>query len=103
MGSLRSAFIPPPGCRLVVVDYSQLEIVILAHLICALFGPDDPLVVKVRRKEDIHGPLARRVFGELAGNQVVANASAGEWIGPRAEDFAPNAFKTEKPLKALRN
>jgi DNA polymerase-1 len=90
MGELRSAFIPPPGHRLVVVDYSQLEIVILAHLIALLFGPDDPLVVRVRAKGDIHGPLARRVFGELAGDALVAAAADGD-------------FKTVKALKDLRN
>ena len=74
MGQLRAAFIPPVGCRLVIVDYAQLEIVILAHLIAALFGPEDPLVQKVRRKEDIHGPLARRMFGELAGDPMVSGA-----------------------------
>ena len=42
MGQLRAALIPPVGCRLVIVDYAQLEIVILAHLIAALFGPEDP-------------------------------------------------------------
>lgn len=90
MGQLRSAFIAPEGCRLVVVDYSQLEIVILAHLIAALFGPDDPLVIKARAKEDIHGPLARRVFGELAGDPTVALAPVGD-------------FKTVGRLKVLRN
>lgn len=106
MGGLRAAFIPPPGYRLVVVDYSQLEIVILAHLIAGLFGDDDPLVQKVRRKEDIHGPLARRVFGELAGDHAVAMASAGEWdgLGPDGKpQYRPNDFKTVGKLKALRN
>lgn len=90
MGGLRDAFIAPAGCRLVVVDYSQLEIVLLAHLIAVRFGPDDPLVRAVRAKRDIHGPLARRVFGELAGDLEVATAPV-------------EAFKTEKSLKVLRN
>jgi DNA polymerase-1 len=90
MAGLRSAFIPPPGCRMVVVDYSQLEIVLLAHLIATLFGPDDPLVQKVRNKEDIHGPLGRFVFGELAGDKEVAAAPVGD-------------FKKVPRLKLLRN
>jgi DNA polymerase-1 len=90
MALLRSAFVPPPGYRLVVVDYSQLEIVILAHLIAVLFGADDPLVQKVRAREDIHGPLARFVFGELAGDREVAAALVAD-------------FKVAKRLKMLRN
>lgn len=90
MAMLRSAFVPPPGHRMLVVDYSQLEIVLMAHIIAALFGPDDPLVQKVRRKEDIHGPLARRVFGELAGDEEIAAAAVGD-------------FKKIPRLKQLRN
>ena len=30
---LRGAFIAPPGCKLVVADYGQIELVVLAHLI----------------------------------------------------------------------
>lgn len=63
---IRRAFIAPPGHKLIVVDYSQLEIVLLAHIIAHLFGPDDPLVQKVRAGKDIHGPLAQFAFGELA-------------------------------------
>lgn len=90
MARLRSCFVAPPGMRLVVVDYSQLEIVILAHLIALLFGADDPLVQKVRAKDDIHGPFARYAFGELAGNPEVALAAVGD-------------FKVKPHLKLLRN
>lgn len=90
MAMLRSAFVPPPGHRMVVVDYSQLEIVLLAHLIAALFGSDDPLVQMVRAKKDIHGPVARRVFGELAGDAAVASAEIAD-------------FKKVPHLKLLRN
>lgn len=90
MAALRSAFIPPPRHRMIVVDYSQLEVVILSHLIAVLFGPDDPLVKKVRAKEDIHGPLARFVFGELAGDAEVIAAAIPD-------------FKKVPRLKLLRN
>jgi DNA polymerase-1 len=64
---IRRAFVVPPGKKLVVVDYSQLEVVLLAHCIAKLFGgDDDSLVKKVRAGQDIHGPLARLAFGELA-------------------------------------
>lgn len=70
---MRSAFVPPPGCRLVVVDYSQLEVVILGHLISLLFGPSDPLVMKLQSGEDIHGPAGRYIFGDLAGDPMISD------------------------------
>ena len=87
---MRAAFVPPPGCRLVVVDYSQLEVVILGHLIAVLYGADDPLVQKLRLGQDIHGPLARHIFGELAGDKTVAAAPDSD-------------FKIIPALKALRD
>jgi DNA polymerase I len=69
---MRAAFVPPPGMSLVVIDYSQLEVVILAHLIALIFGEDDPLVEKVRSGADIHGPAARYIFGDLAGDAEVS-------------------------------
>lgn len=87
---VKRAFVPPPGCRLVVVDYSQLEIVILAHLIALLYGENDPLVQRVRAGKDIHGPLARTIFGELGGDELAKNAADGD-------------FKKHPVLKMLRN
>lgn len=69
---MRRAFVAPPGHRLIVVDYSQLEVVILAHLIAVLFGDDDALVKAVRANADIHAIGAHRIFGELAGDPEVA-------------------------------
>lgn len=68
---MRRAFVPPPGKRLIVIDYAQLEVVIIAHLIATLFGEDDPLVQRVRANKDVHGPLAHYIFGELMGDEAV--------------------------------
>lgn len=87
---VKRAFVAPPGMKLIVVDYSQLEIVILAHLIAVLFGDNDQLVQRVRAGKDIHGPLARTVFGELGGDPRVAAAADGD-------------FKKDPVLKMLRN
>ncbi len=87
---MRAAFVAPPGMRLIVVDYSQLEVVILAHLIALLFDTNDPLVVNVRAGLDIHGPAARFIFGELAGD---------DWV---AAQPIPD-FKKVPKLKALRD
>lgn len=76
---MRRAFIAPPGMRLVVVDYSQLEVVELGHIIAGLFGYDDPLVSKLQAGEDIHSPTARLIFGELAGNAEIANCPLDEF------------------------
>jgi DNA polymerase-1 len=78
---IRRAFVAPAGKKLVVVDYSQLEIVLLAHDVAYLFGPDDPMVERVRAGRDIHGPLAQMAFGVLAGDQevIAANEAAGDF------------------------
>jgi DNA polymerase-1 len=73
---IRRAFVAPPGKKLIVVDYSQLEVVLLAHCIAKLFGgADDSLVTRVRAGKDIHGPLAQYAFGELANDDEVRRAS----------------------------
>src|SRR5690606_18435773 len=82
---MRYAFVPPPGHRLIVVDYSQLEVVILAHLIALLFGEDDPRVQRVRSGEDIHGPAGRYIYGELAGDPAVANIPLPEFKARRPD------------------
>lgn len=82
---MRAAFIPPPGMRLVVVDYSQLEVVILAHLISVLFGSDDPLVQRIIVGSDIHGPAAKYIFGTLAQNKEVAGIPDAEFKKQRPD------------------
>ncbi len=76
---MRAAFVPPPGMRLVVVDYAQLEVVIIAHLIATLFGADDPLVERVRANRDVHGPLAQYMFGTLMGDAEVAGCPEADF------------------------
>jgi DNA polymerase-1 len=81
---MRAAFVPPPGMRLIVIDYAQLEVVIIAHLIATLFGADDPLVTRVRANKDVHGPLAHYIFGELMGD-------------PAVKAIDPEAMKKHRP------
>ena len=57
---IRAAFIPEPGWKLVVADYSQIELRLLAH-----FSGDPVLVDAFRRGEDIHTRTAAEVFGVL--------------------------------------
>ena len=46
---IRRAFVPEPGCVLLVADYSQIELRVLAHL-----SEDPELVGAFERGEDIH-------------------------------------------------
>jgi DNA polymerase-1 len=54
----RRAFIPAEGCELLVADYSQIELRLLAHL-----ASDPGLIEAFRRDADVHATTASRVFG----------------------------------------
>jgi DNA polymerase-1 len=57
---LRRAFIPPlPGHVLVSIDYSQIELRLLAH-----FSQDPGLLEAYRENLDIHSITASRIFGK---------------------------------------
>lgn len=59
---IRAAFVPEPGWKLVVADYSQIELRLLAHL------SEDPLLVEAFREgQDIHARTAAEVFGVPLG------------------------------------
>ena len=54
----RRAFVPAPGCELLVADYDQVELRVIAHL------AEDPGLIKAfAAGEDIHTATAARVFG----------------------------------------
>ena len=54
----REAFVPSTGCELLVADYDQIELRVIAHL------ADDPgLVEAFRSGLDIHNTTAARVYG----------------------------------------
>jgi DNA polymerase-1 len=54
---IRAAFVPEPGWRLLVADYSQIELRLLAHM-----SGDPVLVESFTRHEDIHTRTAAEVF-----------------------------------------
>ena len=56
--SIRRAFVAPPGWRLLVADYSQIELRLLAH-----FSGDPAFVEAFRRGGDIHRQTAGVIFG----------------------------------------
>ncbi len=55
---IRRAFVAPPGRKLVVADYSQIELRILAHL-----SGDENLISAFERGDDIHRATASKIFG----------------------------------------
>jgi DNA polymerase-1 len=54
---IRAAFLPEPGWTLLVADYSQIELRLLAHM-----SHDPVLVAAFRNGEDIHTRTAAEVF-----------------------------------------
>lgn len=64
---IRRCFVAPPGHKLIVADYSQLEVVVLAHLCLKLFGSDAIAQRIAVGAPDVHSATARFVFGETLG------------------------------------
>lgn len=54
---IRAAFVPQPGWKIIVADYSQIELRLLAHM-----SHDPVLVEAFRNGEDIHTRTAAEVF-----------------------------------------
>ena len=54
---IRRAFVAAPGRRLVIADYSQIELRILAHL-----SKDQALIGAFERGDDIHRATASKIF-----------------------------------------
>ncbi len=62
--SVREAFVAREGYRLVGIDYSQIELRLLAH-----YSQDEALVEAFRRGDDIHLATAIKLFGEDEAKQ----------------------------------
>ncbi len=59
---IRRAFVAPPGRRIVALDYSQIELRIMAHL-----SGDPGLLRAFAAGEDVHRATAAEVFGKPLG------------------------------------
>ncbi|MDR1526310.1 MAG: DNA polymerase I [Dysgonamonadaceae bacterium] len=55
---IRRAFIPDPDCLFLSVDYSQIELRIMAHL-----SQDKNMLEAFRNGQDIHAATAAKIFG----------------------------------------
>ena len=62
---IRKAFVAAPGHRLIVADYSQIELRVLAHI-----AQDEALIEAFRQGEDIHAATAAAMFG---GSPMLVN------------------------------
>lgn len=59
---IRTGFVPGPGCRFIVADYSQIELRLLAH-----FSEDPGFIATFRAGGDIHRGTAAIIFGVPEG------------------------------------
>src|SRR5207249_1277448 len=67
---IRRGFVPAPGWKFVVADYSQIELRLMAHL------SEDPAFIEAfRRGEDIHRQTAAIIFG-VSPDQVTPEMRA---------------------------
>ncbi len=71
----RRAFIPADGCELLVADYNQIELRVIAHL-----AQDPGLVEAFRTRADVHSETAKRVFGVEAAEVTLAMRSKAKMV-----------------------
>jgi DNA polymerase-1 len=71
----REAFVPAPGCELLVADYNQIELRCIAHL-----SGDPGLVEAFTAGEDIHSSTASRVFGVEPGDVTIEQRSKAKMV-----------------------
>ena len=67
---IRRCFVPVPGCRFIVADYSQIELRLLAHL-----SQDPQFIEAFQRGGDIHRETAAVIF-DVALDAVTADMRA---------------------------
>jgi DNA polymerase-1 len=71
----RRAFVPAPGCELLVADYNQIELRCIAHL-----AQDPGLVESFNAGRDIHTETASRVFSVEADDVTIEQRSKAKMV-----------------------
>jgi DNA polymerase-1 len=71
----RRAFVPAPGCELLVADYNQIELRCIAHL-----AQDPGLIESFRARRDIHTETASRVFSVDPGAVTIEQRSKAKMV-----------------------
>ena len=72
---LRRAFIPADGCRLLVADYDQIELRVIAHL-----SHDPGLVAAFAEGRDVHRTTAAGVFGVAPEDVTAAQRNRAKMV-----------------------
>jgi DNA polymerase-1 len=71
----RRAFVPAPGCELLVADYNQIELRVIAHL-----ASDPGLVEAFEAGRDIHTTTASRIFGVTDAEVTAGQRSKAKMV-----------------------
>lgn len=72
---IRRAFVPEDAFLLLSVDYSQIELRVMAHL------SEDPILLEVfRTGEDVHAATAERIYGEPASKLGTKHRSVAKMV-----------------------
>ena len=93
---IRTAFVAPKGYQLLAVDYSQIELRIMAHL-----SEDKGLIKAFENGEDIHSVTAAEVFAE-PGEEVTAEQRRGAKAINFGLIYGMSAFGLSKALNISR-
>ena len=73
--AFRKAFIPSDGCRLLIADYNQIELRVIAHL-----AEDPGLIEAFTSGTDIHQTTAARIYGVEPGSVTNAMRSKAKMV-----------------------
>jgi DNA polymerase-1 len=93
---IRTAFVAPKGYQLLAVDYSQIELRIMAHL-----SEDKGLITAFENGEDIHSVTAAEVFAE-PGEEVTPEQRRGAKAINFGLIYGMSAFGLSKALNISR-
>ena len=93
---IRTAFVAPKGYQLLAVDYSQIELRIMAHL-----SEDKGLISAFENGEDIHSVTAAEVFAE-PGEEVTPEQRRGAKAINFGLIYGMSAFGLSKALNISR-
>ena len=97
---IRRAFIAPPGQRLVSLDYTALEVVILANIAEILFG-DTLLLDLTAPGQDIHAYNAHGIFGKQLDWRTDSGRRIADLSDPKGYKEDPELVWYRETVKAV--